>query len=89
MELALNCSAMELSPEPPASATPAQAVRTAGSPAQAVRTAGRFRKDSSPQLGTAERKSARLAANTLTALTAISLVYPGSLLIKFLSFPTV
>ncbi len=79
MELALNCSAMELSPEPPASATPAQAVRTAG----------RFRKDSSPQLGTAERKSARLAANTLTALTAISLVYPGSLLIKFLSFPTV
>ena len=79
MESALNCSAMELSPAPPASATPAQAMRTAG----------RFRKDSSPQLGTAERKSARLAANTITAVTVMSLVFPGSLLIKFLSFPTV
>ena len=80
---------MELSHAPPASATPAQAVRTAGSPAQAVWTAGRFRKDSSPQLGTAARKSARVAANTITALTVISLAYPGLLLIKFLSFPTV
>ena len=57
-------------------------------PAPAMQRAGCWRKDPSPQREKAWRKSGRLAANTLTAITAFSLVYPGSLLINFLSFST-